>query len=387
MQRQNWATTAGIAIFALLAIGCAFYLLAIKTFSALVVAGALLVLAWGQLLALLAQWRRNATIAGRIMEHDRSYNFQAQQSAATTDRLEIIERRLAQSSTEVLQEMRSLRDSVQNMARSVTGDLTKSNESLLREGLAPQTKTPAPAQEHLNLMLEPVIELSTGTTLHYRALINMVNGQGAEVFHDDLMSKADAGGMRAALDAHLLKLALPVLRRLRNKHPNMRLLVPLGVATLQTESDVARLIAELEQASDSADGIVVDIAHGDLASLDARGINGLAKLGRLGVTMALSNVSVAGLDLASLRRLGVRFLGINAAEFDAGTGVSPAWTEFIQLARAMQFQMIGGGITSSAQATAATRLARLGYGSYFAPPRRVRREAGHTAGMHRTQAA
>ena len=110
MQRQNWATTAGIAIFALLGIGCAFYLLAAKTFSALVIAGAFLVLASGQLLALLTQWRRNSKLAERLLEHDRSNHSLAQQSAATTDRLEIIERRLAQSSTEVLQEMRALRD-------------------------------------------------------------------------------------------------------------------------------------------------------------------------------------------------------------------------------------------------------------------------------------
>ena len=55
--------------------------------------------------------------------------------------------------------------------------------------------------EHLDLLLEPVIELSSGSTSHYRALINLTNGRGEVVRHAELMQKADQGGMRAALDA------------------------------------------------------------------------------------------------------------------------------------------------------------------------------------------
>ncbi|MGH6908028.1 MAG: hypothetical protein ACREDX_09260, partial [Aestuariivirga sp.] len=66
---------------------------------------------------------------------------------------------------------------------------------------------------------------------------------------------------------------------------------------------------------------------------------------------------------------------------------APVWSEFAQFARAMRFQMIGGGIVSPDQAEAASRIARFGYGPYFAPPRRVRADAGLAAATGRTEAA
>lgn len=178
-----------------------------------------------------------------------------------------------------------------------------------------------------------------------------------------------------------------MLRRLRNKHPAMCLLLPLGVATLKTEKDVTRLIQLMEDEQDTAGGIVFDISHGDLAGLDSAGIEGLAKLGRLGAKMALSRVSLAGLDLASLRQLGVRFLDVDAKALNARLETAPAWVEFAQFARAMQFQMIGGGIATADQAETASHIARFGYGPYFAPPRRVRTDAGQAASASSIQAA
>ena len=103
--------------------------------------------------------------------------------------------------------------------------------------------------------------------------------------------------------------------------------------------------------------------------------------------MALSNVAVAGVDLPALRQLGVKFLSIAAAAFDAGFGAASAWRDFIQYARAMQFQIIVTGIHSAQQASAATTIVRFGYGPFFAPPRKVkqrRRRCARTASGQRS---
>ena len=86
--------------------------------------------------------------------------------------------------------------------------------------------------EHLELLLEPVIELASGATAHYRALLDLTDEQGRAVRHGELMHKADQGGMRPALDAHMVKLVAPVLRRLRSRNPGLRAFVPLGISTL-----------------------------------------------------------------------------------------------------------------------------------------------------------
>jgi EAL domain-containing protein (putative c-di-GMP-specific phosphodiesterase class I) len=233
--------------------------------------------------------------------------------------------------------------------------------------------------EHLDLLLEPVIELSSGTTSHYRAIINLANGRGEVVPHADLMAKAEIGGMRAALDAHLLKLVAPVLRRLRLKNPGLRVFVPLGRSTLGARGEADSIISLLLQDSDVANGVVFELGQEDIGVLDPAGIENLARLGRLGATLALRDVYLGGLDLAALRQLGVRFLNFPPHAVDSGNGPSEVWREFVQYARAMQIQLIVGGIDTPQQASAASKCARFGHGPFFAPPRKVRRDAGVAA--------
>ncbi|MFO1123798.1 MAG: hypothetical protein U1F47_15940, partial [Hyphomicrobiales bacterium] len=57
--------------------------------------------------------------------------------------------------------------------------------------------------------------------------------------------------------------------------------------------------------------------------------------------------------------------------------------DFAQYARAMQFQMIATGVSSAQQASAATSIVRFGCGPFFAPPRKVKSDAG-TAGASRS---
>jgi len=232
-----------------------------------------------------------------------------------------------------------------------------------------------------------VIELATGTTTHYRALLDLADGNGHVVRHAELMAKADKGGMRPALDAHMVKLVAPVLRRLRNKNPAMRAFVPIGISTLSSRDDTARVVANLERDADVAGGIVFEFEHRELGRLSQSGIENLARLGRLGATMALSDVQIAGLDLAALRQLGVRFLSFPPSAADTGFGPSPAWRDFVQYARAMQFQITVSGIATPQQANAANQIARLGYGPFFAPPRKVRAGAGMSAAARNASAA
>ena len=64
---------------------------------------------------------------------------------------------------------------------------------------------------------------------------------------------------------------------------------------------------------------------------------------------------------------------------DSGNGPSEVWREFAQYARAMQIQLIVGNIETPQQASAASKCARFGHGPFFAPPRKVRRDAGVAA--------
>jgi EAL domain-containing protein (putative c-di-GMP-specific phosphodiesterase class I) len=395
MRHQEWPRIAGLASFSLLAVGCAAYLIGSGDPGQSVMGAGLLLLAAGQIVMLTADGLRLSRLAGRLRDQGRMLRDVVDKAAAVADRLQALETKpaapaAAPRSDSTIAEMQVLRQQLQDLLVGIQTPAAAAPPP--RSAAAPPPKPaaaaaprqaddgsesrPAAAGERLDLLLEPVIELLTGETTHYRAHLTMVDGAGNEVAHPDLMRKAEDNGVRPRLDVHLLRQALPVFRRLRTKHPAMRLFVPVGAATLNTPAELDRIQAALEAASDIAPGVVLDLSHAALGTLSAGGIEGLARLGRLGATMVLSQVSLTGLDLMSLRQLGVRFLDIDARSFEQGFGVAPAWSDFVQYARSLQFSIIGGCVETAAQSLAASRLARYGYGPYFAPPRRVRPDAG-----------
>jgi len=247
--------------------------------------------------------------------------------------------------------------------------------------LYPELKAAADTtlKEQLNILLQPVIDLSTNATAHYRAQFSITAANGIEIGYDKLILNADRGGLRPGLDLHVTNHAIPLLRRLRVKNPGMKLFIPMGAATLMSESSMAAMAAALIEANDVADGIVFELTHEGLGRLNEVGIAGLASIARIGATMAVMDASVGGLDLGSLRQLGVKFIGINAGSIDSGFGIASTWHEFVQVARGLQFQIMLTDVANSKQAAASAQIARLVAGPFFAPPRRVKLKAGLAA--------
>ena len=383
MRLRDWPTVLGLLVFALTAVACAGFMIAIANVNLYAVTGAILVLATGQVAFILVWSWRSARFEDRFAHQDEIMQSSASAHGEITARIDELEHRLAHPQSgrldEIATELRALRDHIKFLAYPAEAPRPQPSPA------AEPRK--AAAAERLDLLLEPVIEMATGATAHYRALLNLTDEHDHVVAHHELMDKSDKGGMRAALDLHLLKQVAPVLRRLRMKQPGLRIFVPLGAATLAGRAELARITDILREETDIAGGLVFEITQELLGALDMTGIESLAALGRLGATMSLNNVAAEGLDLASLRQLGVRFLGISASAFNTGFGQPPGWRDFVQYARAMQFLFIATEIATAQQATAAAQTARYGSGIFFAPPRKVRSDAGAAQGQRRAQAA
>lgn len=401
MSRHIQTAMLGLAVFPIAAVGIAVYLVAAGRVDAAVIAVAILVLAFGAFAAIAVVTHKLSAQEEWLWHQQDTLRNLAEKTEAMTARLDEVENQVKQPALkldQIMADVRAMRDGFRNIIPS-DGKPQQPRREPAEAAVTPTpTPTPPPAAaatlppprsatEHLELLLEPVIELATGNTSHYRALLDLTDDQGHVVRHAELMAKADKGGMRPVLDTHMVKLVAPVLRRLRVKNPSLRAFVPIGIATLGSREETARIAASLERDADIAGGIVFEFNHRDLGALETAGIENLARLGRLGATMALSQVQIAGLDLTSLRQLGVRFLSFPPNAADSGSGPTPAWREFVQYARAMQFQIVVADITIPQQASAATQIARFGYGSFFAPPRRVRSNAGFGAGARRASAA
>ncbi|MCA3574215.1 MAG: EAL domain-containing protein [Aestuariivirga sp.] len=387
MSRQMLPVMLVLTILTIAAMVIAAYLLLFAGAAMAAISGAILLLAICVLATGLAMTMKLGKVEDWLYSHDETLRDLAGRSDRAAARLSELEHQVnlpTPGIDKLITDLSALRQEVKDAM------LRKSEANAAAATARPEAPRAAdePMEpEHLDLLLEPVIELSSGSTSHYRALVSLANSRGEVVPSSELMDKADLGGMRPALDAHMVKLVAPVLRRLRLKNPGLRVFVPLGLATLGSRVEADSIIALLLRDSDVANGMVFELGQDDIGQLDPTGIENLARLGRLGATLALRDVYLGGLDLTALRQLGVRFLNFPPHAVDAGNGPSEVWREFVQYARAMQIQLIVGGIDTPQQAASASKCARFGHGSFFAPPRKVRRDAGVAAAGRRASVA
>jgi EAL domain-containing protein (putative c-di-GMP-specific phosphodiesterase class I) len=246
----------------------------------------------------------------------------------------------------------------------------------------PELAAPAPVNfdatayaDSLVLSLEPVIDLFSGQTAHYRLHYAMSSDTGDTVAQEKLNHFADRADLRPGLDIHLAREAMGLLSRLRRRDAKLGLLLPIGAATLSVREALQHIVDIRSEDPAIGEGLVVDLPHAVLASLPESAIEGLAFLARSGIELSLSNASVSGLDLSSLDKLNVRFVGVSAASVGAEPKMSKGIAGFVQAARALGINVIVAGVASAQQATQLMRVARFASGPAFAEPRRVRRNA------------
>jgi EAL domain-containing protein (putative c-di-GMP-specific phosphodiesterase class I) len=386
MQRHMVPALVGISIFPLAAAGIAAYLMAAGV---TLVATAILMLAAGLVLAavmiMVRLSHQDAVLADQQVIQD-ELEARIKTATARLVGLEEQSRRSTAQATraeEIMTDLNALRrevkDLVQAQRQATAAAPPPPAQAAPAAAPAPAAEQPA-GRDELTLWLEPVIELASGNTSHYRALVGLTDSSGKTVSHDEVMQKADQGGLRASLDARLVKMVIPVLRRLRLRNPALRIFVPVGRATLSAREEVVRLLALLRRDGDLTDGIVFDLAQQDLGLLDGGGIENLARLGRSGAMLSVSSADPGGLDLTALRKLGVNYLSCPA---DAGA----SWTGIAKTARVLNIEIVIAAIRTQQQAATAGKLGRYGYGPHFAPPRKVRADAGIAAAPARRASA
>ena len=239
----------------------------------------------------------------------------------------------------------------------------------------------SPFGDQLAVSLEPVIDLSTGRTAHYRMHLALADGQGEEMASDLFLHHAERIGARPALDVFVAREADALLRRLRKRDPQLNIFMPIGASTLASPESILQINADRKATADISQGLVFEFPHAMLAGLTGQALEGLAELARQGARFGLSNVSIAGLDLQAMNTLNVRFVSLDASAIDAVHGPSLAMASFTQTARASRVQMIVSGVADQRIISKLPQITRLVSGPCFAKPRRVKKEAIENAAV------
>ena len=407
----DWPWLVAIAICACTAVGIAAYALGLGGMDVTLAGIAFIALAAGLVISQMRDMQRSSTLAALysektrlaaeiaslsrdMREEHRNFGTLTTQIAEVREQSSILQNGIAQDLTE-------LRNSHSNLAQSISTLIENSRYAPPRpvaftnyaqqpqpemqqtyedepapaptEQLQTEIEEEVPFGDALNLSLEPIIDLYTSQTAHYRMVLGMTNERGADVQQDVFTHHADRMGVRDKLDAFVVHEALNILARLRLRDPNLSLMVPVGSATLASPETLQRILRDVSSQPEVAAGLVVEVSHAVLASLPEASLEGLALLARSGVVLSLAQASIAGVDLAALGKLNVKFVGISAASMGLGGKVSAGFGGFVQAARAMRIQIVVSQVGDPAIVAQLARNARFACGPAFAPPRRLRR--------------
>jgi EAL domain-containing protein (putative c-di-GMP-specific phosphodiesterase class I) len=258
---------------------------------------------------------------------------------------------------------------VNKTAVNVTGFENSMSYAQFQTDPEPVARSPI---DQLVVSLEPVIDLFTSKTAHYRLHLAMAKPEGGEVAQDVLLHHADRTGLRSDFDVYAAREALKLLGRLRQRDPGLSIFMAIGPSTLQSDVSLNRILTDMHENSEIAAGLVFELPHAMLAGLSDAGLEGLAKLARAGVHLSLANVAISGIDLAPLATLNVRYLTLGAAAAGGQEGPSPALVAFAQSARAARIQTVITGVVDRRIVQRLTKITRFASGPVFAEPRRVK---------------
>jgi EAL domain-containing protein (putative c-di-GMP-specific phosphodiesterase class I) len=267
-------------VFSCFAIACGIFVLVAQTQQAQAVVAAIFLLSIGQLFVIGLGWARGLTLQDAIRSlarerraADEKYNKSFVTTKLFENEIADLKRRMGLSEKEIQDEMAAMRAQFQELAERYVADSTNARlqqQSAQQQGAVefPMTLQGPPAREHFNFLLEPIIDLTTNRTAHYRVRFSITAANGIEIDYSKLTLNADRGELRPTLDVHVINQAIPLLRRLRAKHPAMRMFIPMGAATLVSEHTIAMVTQMLSEADNVAQGVVFELTHESLAGLN-----------------------------------------------------------------------------------------------------------------------
>ncbi len=229
-------------------------------------------------------------------------------------------------------------------------------------------------REEIAPWFQPIVDLDTGELVGFEALARWerpgrrVEGPG------DWISLAEQTGLVVPIDFAVLEGALRHLARWRSRTPEaqrLHLAVNASGRTLQEPGSAARVLALLSRCGVPPESLVLEVTEGVLLEDEAVGRR-LQHLRAEGVRIALDDFGTGWSSLSYLSRFPVDVLKLDrsfTATLHDGRGGEAVPAAVVQLARALDLEVVAEGIETAEQAARLRRLgAQSGQGYLYGRP-------------------
>lgn len=241
-------------------------------------------------------------------------------------------------------------------------------------------------REEIIPWFQPIVDLEDGRLVGFEALARWVR-PGREVeAPGDWIALAEQTGLVVPIDFAVLESSLRELARWRSLTPEalrLHLAVNASGRTLQEPGTAARVLALLARTGVPAECLVLEVTEGVLLEDEAVGRR-LQHLRAEGVRIALDDFGTGWSSLSYLSRFPVDVLKLDrsfTATLHQGPGGEAVPAAVVQLARALDLQVVAEGIETAEQAAQLRALgAQLGQGYLHGRPADAPASLAHLLG-------
>ena len=200
---------------------------------------------------------------------------------------------------------------------------------------------------------QPVVDLSTGTTIGAEALVRWVHPTRGLVGPDEFITRAEETGLIVPLGAWVLQQSChQAVDWQRDSGRPLTVAVNVSGRQLREPDFVATVLAALRESGLPASQLCLEMTESILMERDDIALAMLAQLRAEGVHLAIDDFGTGYSSLAALRRLPVDQLKIDQAfvaslptDEDAAT---IAWA-IVHLGHALQLEVLAEGVETEAQ--------------------------------------
>lgn len=229
---------------------------------------------------------------------------------------------------------------------------------------------------HIDLNLQPILELAERKVCHFEVLAFLRTGDDALIAPREYRAEAERRNVLSLIDRALLSEATIMLHKLAQSGEAHTLFCGLSQASMSEPGFLSAFLHFMKGYKNVVKHLVLEIEEASLDGGNGQNLEELATLRRLGFRLSLARVSDPLSALERLAGLGFNFIKVDAEALAALAGAEQERTRgaaaFVAKARAQSLEVIIEGIDSDeALELALASTAHFGQGNVFAEPQPV----------------
>lgn len=282
--------------------------------------GVILALVAGHIHVIVSRDGSQTGVAGEIRKLADGKRDLADEIAALRDRIGRLESGVMEEGEErhaaIVGEMRTLERLVQTMGRRMDeriGDMRRTGGD--RRSAAPSTEAiliasvrDALTAGRVDLHLQPIVSLPQRKTYYYEGFSRLRDAEGGVIMPAEWLRIAEHSGLVAEIDNLLLFRCVQIVRRLAEKERKVGVFCNISSASLADDEFFPQFLDFVRQHEDLSGSLIFEIGQESFRDRGLTAARNMARLADFGFRFSIDKVTDLDLDLADLRRGGVKFI-------------------------------------------------------------------------------